>query len=514
MISSVSVEGTADLKARSWFSVPLIWLIGLLVVAAVIALTAPAGMNPGYRVGLSMCLSGGALFLSGVRDRHLVFLVGGATTLASGVALLVDTRTYERPVTWVIAASVGLCGPILARTVRRRGAGFIVMATAFAVPIVAGAMFVLFDRQLLSLGVGLFDLALVSLLWIGLSGARATTTRGLALRSTLVAAMGTIADRTDGSERSSIRSKVLFEGDDRRVRFSRFLTLMGFASAIASLGVLADSTAVVIGAMLVAPLLTPLMGMSLSLVTGWTDEFGRAGLVAGAGTLVAVFTGFLASAIIGKGTDITTNTQIVSRSSPTLIDLGIALAAGGAGAYALSRRDVSDALPGVAVAIALVPPLAVVGVTAQLGSWSESAGALLLFVTNALAILSMGALVFIVTGVAANETDPDWRLDHLLVGFAALGVLVLALLTANTAEINRTGADNDIAATTVEDWIGDRSLEVLGVTVDGSSVVVVLSGAEMPDDTDDLATALGGRLNGDVDVTVRLAITEEVVIDV
>lgn len=93
------------------------------------------------------------------------------------------------------------------------------------------------------------------------------------------------------------------------------------------------------------------------------------------------------------------NSQVASRVDPTLIDWAIAVFAGGAGAFALSRPDVSDSLPGVAVSIALVPPLTVIGLMISEGDWSAAGGATLLFVTNMVAILLVGALVFVIEGV-------------------------------------------------------------------------------------------------------------------
>ena len=83
-----------------------------------------------------------------------------------------------------------------------------------------------------------------------------------------------------------------------------------------------------------------------------------------------------------------TNSQVAGRVDPRLIDLIAALATGAVGSVALVRRDISDTLPGVAIRISLVPPLSVVGLTAESGAWSESFGALFLFSTNVASILT------------------------------------------------------------------------------------------------------------------------------
>ena len=179
-------------------------------------------------------------------------------------------------------------------------------------------------------------------------------------------------------DRRAIHRQLFFEGDDAPTQLGRFALMMLFASVIAAAGVVADSTAVVIGAMLIAPLITPMMGMALALVTGWPNRLGRSTLVMLFGFAIATGTGWIVAAAVNFTVDLETNTQITSRSSPTAIDLVIAIAAGSAGAYALSRTDVSSSLPGVAVSIALVPPrtndaCAPQGSRSSRSRWSRSA---------------------------------------------------------------------------------------------------------------------------------------------
>ena len=88
-----------------------------------------------------------------------------------------------------------------------------------------------------------------------------------------------------------------------------------------------------------------------------------------------------------------TNSQVAARVTPRIIDLVAALATGAVGSVALARSDISDTLPGVAIAISLVPPLAVVGLTLESGAPHQALGALLLFTTNVAAILASGIVV-------------------------------------------------------------------------------------------------------------------------
>ena len=145
---------------------------------------------------------------------------------------------------------------------------------------------------------------------------------------------------------------------------------------------MSGNTATVIGAMIVAPLMTPILGTALALVLAERrDLLHSMGLVlAGAATVVAI--GYLIGALHATDVLAETNSQVAGRVSPKLIDLTAALATGVVGAFALVRSDISDALPGVAIAISLVPPLAVVGLTLESGSPSQASGALLLFATN------------------------------------------------------------------------------------------------------------------------------------
>jgi uncharacterized hydrophobic protein (TIGR00271 family) len=129
----------------------------------------------------------------------------------------------------------------------------------------------------------------------------------------------------------------------------RFYILVAISTLIASFGLIADSTAVVIGAMLVAPLMTPIFGISLALVRGETHLLGSATRAEIVGVTAAVFMGFVLGTLIG---DIEPTPEMLSRTRPNLFDLLVAVLAGFAGAYALVDEKISPALPGVAIATA------------------------------------------------------------------------------------------------------------------------------------------------------------------
>ncbi len=151
--------------------------------------------------------------------------------------------------------------------------------------------------------------------------------------------------------------------------------LLFLSTVIASYGVIGDLTATVIGAMIIAPLMTPIMATAAGLVMGDMRRAGRSFFVVVCGVAGTIFIGWFIGSFLNTGIiSITGNSQIAGRISPNLTDLSVALASGAAGAFAMSRSDVADSLPGVAISIALVPPLAVVGITLSMGEWVASWG--------------------------------------------------------------------------------------------------------------------------------------------
>ena len=188
----------------------------------------------------------------------------------------------------------------------------------------------------------------------------------------------------------------------------RFYILVAVSTLIASFGLIANSTAVVIGAMLVAPLMTPIFGISLALVRGEAKLLGRAARAEIVGVVAAVTMGFILGLLLG---DIEPTPEMLSRTRPNLFDLIVAVLAGFAGAYALVDEKISPALPGVAIATAIVPPLANSGLCLALGEVRGGIGSFLLFFANFLSILIVASGTFISSGMAkqygtgANKID-------------------------------------------------------------------------------------------------------------
>ncbi|MEO1064099.1 MAG: DUF389 domain-containing protein [Actinomycetota bacterium] len=319
------------------------------------------------------------------------------------------------------------------------------------------------------------------------------------------------------TDRRQLYDKILYEGPTLRTRLARFFTLMTLASAIATMGVITDSTAVVIGAMLIAPLMTPLMAVAVSVVMGWPNRLSRSVSIAVAGVVLSIMIGLLLGSVAPATIDVATNSQILGRASPTILDLMTAVAAGAAGAYGLSRPDVSDALPGVAIAISLVPPLSVVGVAWSQGAWADGNGALLLFVTNALAIIVVGGVTFVLTGVTPlrRVAEHQHRVRTASASIAGLVAIVIGALSINGAELAANALEIGTAREVVADWVDEApDHDLVEVRLDGEIVTAVIIGPPTdPPTADELRTALVDSFGDDVVADVRLLVQRRDIAD-
>ncbi len=185
----------------------------------------------------------------------------------------------------------------------------------------------------------------------------------------------------------------------------RFYALVATSTLIACLGLIANSTAVIIGAMVVAPLMTPIFGISLSLVRGEGRMLGRALRAEIIGVVLAVG---LAALFGSLPMALEVTPEMLARTAPNLLDLLVAVLAGFAGSYAMINERLSPALPGVAIATAIVPPLANAGLCLAVGAYQGAYGSFLLFLANFLAILVVSSLVFIGGGLVQAVPIARW----------------------------------------------------------------------------------------------------------
>ena len=209
-----------------------------------------------------------------------------------------------------------------------------------------------------------------------------------------------------------------------------YYILLTVSAGIAAFGLLANSPAIVIGAMLVSPLMTPIFGIALALSRG-DFRLLRQALVAefGGVALIIAFSALLG--LLPFALEVTP--EMLARTRPTLIDLLVATLAGLAGGLALVDERTSPALPGVAIATSLTPPLAVCGLSLAFRAYDGAWGAFLLFFANFLAILAVGAVTFNLAGFVSRAEFGSGR--DLLRRFAATGIGLVAVATLLTRQL-------------------------------------------------------------------------------
>jgi uncharacterized hydrophobic protein (TIGR00271 family) len=317
------------------------------------------------------------------------------------------------------------------------------------------------------------------------------------------------------SDIARMREKLFFEGDDRARKLSAFWTLLLLAAAIASAGVVSDSTATVIGAMIVAPLMTPIIGIVLAVTIGDGRNLAISGALVLTGAVAVIGVGYGFGLLAEVPVDAATSSQVAGRANPGLIDLAAAIATGAVGAFAVVRSDVSDTLPGVAIAISLVPPLAVVGLTLEAGEGDEAFGALLLFLTNVSAILVTGVLVMALyrvrTAALRSAARPPLGRRAAITVIVAFVVVIAVPLAGSTARI----VDERLTTASVTDvatsWADDAGWEIVTVKTQPEGVVVRALGPVPAPDPDELRARLDAE--GLAHVHVRLQLVPEEHID-
>ncbi|NJM96774.1 MAG: DUF389 domain-containing protein [Phormidesmis sp. RL_2_1] len=223
--------------------------------------------------------------------------------------------------------------------------------------------------------------------------------------------------------------------DEAELNIDYVVLILG-ACLIATLGLLANSAAVIIGAMLVAPLMLPIRSIAFGILEGdWVlMTTGAKSLGVGTGLAIAL------SLIIGLSSGfLQYGSEVAARSSPTLLDLGIAIAAGGISGYAKVQPKLSNTLAGTAIAVALMPPLCVVGLGLAQLSWPLTLGAALLYLTNLLGITLSCMVAFLLAGYsplrrARRPLGAVILLTSVLV--IPLGISLVQLVRQNQLEAN------------------------------------------------------------------------------
>jgi uncharacterized hydrophobic protein (TIGR00271 family) len=305
----------------------------------------------------------------------------------------------------------------------------------------------------------------------------------------------------------AFEAKMFIQGPKTAHRLINFFVLLLLATVIATFGVLSDSTATVIGAMIVAPLMGPIMAAAAAIVMGSAQRALRALALVAAGVVATVLLSWLlAWGVPDVVISLTYNSQITSRVAPGLMALVTALASGAAGAYIIMREEIADSMGGVAIAISLVPPLCVVGIGLSLGSWEVAGGAFLLFLTNFLAILLAGGAVFLLSGLgrlAISDELTRTRRNAFIVVVAAT-LLVAIPLSVTSYQVVVGALENRAAIGDTEAWLADASYQVVNVAVNDDQVVVTVEGDGSLRPLRVLANQLAQTLERPVSVNLRI----------
>jgi len=314
-----------------------------------------------------------------------------------------------------------------------------------------------------------------------------------------------VVDAGQAQRRSlaEVQGELFLDEGNRAEKVSVFWPLLVLSTVIAAGGVIENSTATVVGAMIIAPLGTPIFGAALAIAAGYRRRLvGALGfLVLGIGVAIAI--GAITGRVIPMRMPLALNPQITGRTTPAVLDLVIAVATGTAGAYGLIRRDVASVLPGVAIAISLVPPLAVVGITAGQGALHLAVGALLLFLSNVVAILVAGVAVFTAAGYRQEAIQHDPRLRRTAIWIVLIGMIALlvplGLASYRVIEYDRwTSAATDAT----QGWVAGSGWTFGSTQVSGGTIVITITGHGPTPPLHALRTAI--RRTVPRDVAVRL----------
>jgi uncharacterized hydrophobic protein (TIGR00271 family) len=294
-----------------------------------------------------------------------------------------------------------------------------------------------------------------------------------------------------------------------------YYVLLCVSSLIAGFALIIGSDATLIGANVVAPLMTPIIGISLGLMRADLRLLRTALLAEFGGALLAVVLVYLLGLIPFWGDP---TPSLLAQTKPTLIDLLVAALAGFAGVLAMIDERISPALPGVAIATALNPPVAAIGLCLAFGAYQGAWGAFLLFFANVLAILAVAAILFLIAGFVTWAEIGSIR--GLVERFApaAIGLLLVAALLTKylVGVVENIHMQRAITAVLDEQLAHEPSTALFGVDFSrGSDGIEVLANVRTPhvpapERVKEIQDALGSRLGQPVHLFMRCSLTKDV----
>lgn len=314
------------------------------------------------------------------------------------------------------------------------------------------------------------------------------------------------------------RKKVVETVADGATATRRFYLLLALSTTIAAFGLLSNSAAVIIGAMIVAPLMGPILGLSLGMICG-NRRLERDSLFAEVtGVALAIAFGYAAGHF---PLNLGVSDEMLARTSPTAYDLIIAFVSGLAGGYASVNPKVNTTFAGVSIAVALVPPLATCGLLLAMGNPSAGLGAFLLFLANFFAIQVASALVFVLFGLGRRDdgVPPEWR--QVMIRFAP-GTIALALMgwymTGVLVQMTRDRSDEQAIRSTLARQIAGRTggrLERILRHSQANGAYQIVASALTPsvfraDQVRQIEAALSQTLGAPVSLVLRSVVSQDI----
>lgn len=266
--------------------------------------------------------------------------------------------------------------------------------------------------------------------------------------------------------------------DNPLAQYSEFVLRLVLAAIVATGGIIADSPATIIGAMLIAPLMSPMLGAALATTIGRPLAAIRALSIVIIGMGLALASSAVVMLLLPEGIDVTGNSVIASMTSPRVVDFVIALAAGCAAALASVREDIPEIVPGIAVSATIVPPLCIVGVCLTQGATTFALGAFLMFLTNLVSVLVMGTVVFMLMGLGrSGRSFLGARARHIwYVCVAAAVVALLVPLVGTSNSFGARAAQDATISSTASTWLEDSDYRLVSTNRTADSLTVTIAG--------------------------------------
>lgn len=302
------------------------------------------------------------------------------------------------------------------------------------------------------------------------------------------------------------QKKVVDEIKERSELDLNFMLLLVFSTIIVALGLITDNAAVVIGGMIIAPLIWPILALAHAIIRGNVSRLKKTAF-----TIVkATFVIFLVSFVLGIfSPHLGESRELLLRTNPTLYELFIALAAGFIGAFAVAHPKLSGALAGVVAAVALVPPLSAMGILFAQGNFVLASGAALLYLTNLIAMSLAAILLFLLVGMKfpRRESSKSMALSNI-----SWFVIFLIIIAIPLTLVMRGVIIENSTRSTVRDVIESYTVSttVTQLSVDSAKGLVVINATiQSPNELTSmhvrrLTDILNERLERSVNLTINV----------